>query len=345
VIPVPAYLIDAVARHHRPRWQVVGASGPWPVTNGRVTLSRTSLPNILVEADIVQLTGNPSSVAAEFQPFGSTATVTWGVDPWPDTVIIGQGLPVVVTTVTRPESVVKVKLQDPAAVISKHTLPPGEAITPPSTVLQAVTTLLQRTYPSHTVNDPSGQAAATPVPDDWRQTDPWQGISRAAQAAGLTPVYSSGTQVTLYPEPSTTGPTVDTVTVLDNIIDYTITYERAYSRVVLEYENVTGTWDATSGPLVGLPPSTYYEKRDGTIGQADADAQAAAWAERAAGRVASLEFTCIPRPWLQPGDRVQVVLLNGTTSLAIVDQITIPMDGSPMRVTVRNSDYIGPAEY
>jgi hypothetical protein len=346
VIPTPARLIDAVTRHHRPRFAVTGPSGSWPVTEGSLELTRTSLPHTLAQASIAQLTGNPTSVAAEFQPFGSTATVTWQVDPWPDVLTLAEGLPVVVSTVTRPDSLVRVKLQDPAAIISKHTLSETEPVTPPTTVLTACQTLLQRTYPTHTVTDPTGAGAATPVPEDWRQTDPWQGMMRAAQAAALTPVYTGANTVTLLPEPGTSGPIVDTLTVTEHIIDYTVTYERAYSRVLLAYDDFTGRWDATSGPLVGLPPSTYYEKRQGPIGsQATADAAAAAWADRAAGRVASLELTCIPRPWLQPGDRVAVTLLNNTTSRAIIDRVTLPFNGDPMRLTMRNSDYIGPAEY
>ena len=114
---------------------------------------------------------------------------------------------------------------------------------------------------------------------------------------------------------------------------------------MLQYDNVVGTWDATSGPLVGLPPVTYHEKREGTTSQADADAQAYNWATRAAGRVAQLELRCVPRPWLQPGDRVGITLLNQTSSVGIIDSVNIPFNGEPMRIRMRNSDYIGPAEY
>ena len=60
--------------------------------------------------------------------------------------------------------------------------------------------------------------------------------------------------------------------------------------------------------------------------QVDADAAAAAIGRRAGGRARSPSIRHVARPWLEPGDTVQVTYAGGPTEAQLIDSVEIPLD-------------------
>jgi hypothetical protein len=90
---------------------------------------------------------------------------------------------------------------------------------------------------------------------------------------------------------------------------------------------------------------TYWEAREGSPSQAQANAAAAVLGKRAAGAARALSATIINRPWLEPGDTVAVTYAGGPVDEPM--QITfLEHDGAAhtTRLGLRNWRYISQLE-
>lgn len=91
-----------------------------------------------------------------------------------------------------------------------------------------------------------------------------------------------------------------------------------------------GTWeDTTTGSPTHVTGyygrHTLVRQRQQKVTQVEADAAAAAMGRRVRGRVGLTTIECVPAPWVQPGDTVQVDLLDKTRHRHLVQSVTFPL--------------------
>jgi hypothetical protein len=239
------------------------------------------------------------------------------------------------------------------AVVAADQIRPGD-VAVPAKVADLVRALVSRTLPT-AVFAITGPALTANVPAGIDMDgDPWQIVDKACQSCGSEAYFDPEGICVVRAEPSLAQPG-DHLRVGPGgtVTGYRAGHEAAYSRVELRYEDKAdppnvryGVWEdhrpdsPTSverigrttlredyGSLLGLPP------------QAAADASAAALAARAAGRGRALAVWHIPRPWLEPGDTVEVTLSGGPTEAQMVASVDIPIGPGIQVTTMRNTAY------
>jgi len=147
---------------------------------------------------------------------------------------------------------------------------------------------------------------------------------------------------------------VDTVDVGEegSVVGYTVKHEMSINTVAMVYRASNGQvlrrgyaedrrpYSPSSVQRVG---SHVVEGRvidsDGAPSQAEADAAAAAWLTRQ-GKPRAAELQHPSRPWLEPGDTVQVSFLGGPTELQVVESVGVDLGHEGLQTTrLRNHDY------
>lgn len=363
-LTAPAWVRDAVAATHRAEWsvEVIGASGvpiPIPVAAGALRSSADSYPRHTADIALSDMRLTPDSGDALLTPFGNRLRITYRLDdlagntyevrPVPDLVID-------TVEVERGEEVsLRVTASDPSLVIDTDAfLTPTNPAPDEDTVSTAVEYLIRRTFPSAVIVD---TVNATKYVGAQYQHDgsPWACIESLADSVGAECYVRAPDGAFVFrPVPavgSIRPPDVLAVGEGGTVGNSRSLLIRGYNRVGLSFRSATdadrtliGGWtDLSSGPLNArgrYGRVTLVESRDLDRTQAEADAAAAAYARRSAGRVRDVTITATERPWLEVGDTVGVTLPGGSDDL-VLTEIAHDLTGAPSVYRFR-TDTLGP---
>jgi hypothetical protein len=368
MIPVPAVWKALAQTTHMPQWRAVASRGQdtWdiPFTSLEVRKqSGRSWPrtraSIMWPADPA-----PAPMLDVVKPYGSTVALSFRPDPEQAWVLIAT-LYITQTTLTRPQGEWKVEAVDGSGMIDEDNVLAAFPWTPAGSIRDAAESLIHRTFPTAQIAvDPAAATALqanVPQKFDAAQDrrSPWDLLETITDLVGCEPHILPDGSYLLRPVPvlGDLNAAVDRVAVAETIEDYEVILNSAWNTVVLEFEDkggsgqkVSGLWQDTraDSPLaVGNLGRriTYWESREGSPTQAQADAAAALLGQRAAGAARALSTTIINRPWLEPGDTVAVTYAGGPEDEPM--QITFcEHDGAThrTRLGLRNWRYISQLE-
>jgi len=354
-IPLPFDGAAATSRPHEPQWRVLLDGQEQQILDGQIRKTLTSWPATLIDLKLVA-SPLPSQPGSLLLPFGTEVVIQWRVLPVQAWTTIAHGV-VTRSQLDRPDGEWNLEAVDRSGVIAVDIFDRGSWTPPPGmTVADMVVYIVRRTYPGFPISQ-SGAVTTTPVSDDLKVSgDPWAALADQVDSAGgyarFTP---DGGQLIVGDAPVigpadlalSTGPG-------GTITAYNVIFERAYNRAYITFTDpaddtikVYGRWTLTD-PSSPLDPANlgtnvgYYEERDGTPSQAQADAAAQALGRRLLGRGQNARLNHIAAPWLEPGDTLSVTYAPGISQNELVVAVTIPMGGQEQETTLRNSDYIGP---
>jgi hypothetical protein len=357
MIPLPFDGPAAVAVPHEPQWRVLMDGVEQPVLDGRIVKSLTTWPAVMVDLKLPAsaLPGLPSS---RVLPFGTTIAVQWRVRPVQAWTTIATGT-VVRSQLDRPEGEWNLQAVDNSGIISVDVFDRGTWDPPPGMTVAALANyIVHRTYPGMPVNA-TGPVTTTPVSDDLKVTgDPWRAVAEAVDSCDSWARFAvDGSALTIGPAPVIGGPVQRLATgEAGTITGYSVIFERAYNRAYVTFSDpanrdskVYGRW-TLNDPDSPLNPSNlgtnvgYFEEREGTPTQAEADLAAQALGRRLLGRGQSSRITHIASPWLEPGDTITVAYTPAISNNELVSSVDIPLGDREQQTTLRNSDYVGPLE-
>ena len=351
MISVTAATIAATTVTHAGEWevQVTPPGGPavvLPVESGSCEKTSNGDPRTIVDlvtpADLFPSVPDPTVL-----PFGTTAVLRWRLGP--DTYTIASG-PVVRSELRRPQDRWTLTVQDLSALVMHDLVAPGEFTwNPTETVAAMVTRLVQRTVAGVPVSASGDATTETvdaemePKPEDgaW---NPWQLALQATTTSGAECFFDPVGTLVIRDRPDLDTP-VDVLTADEHITGHTLRAERAVSRTIIVWLNRdaspptitrTGIWDDTrpGSPTnqAAIGRVTAARTQDGNPGQVRADKAARRWARRLAGNARTLTIECVPRPWLEPGDTVTVVLADGSSVDHLVSRVRLPLSAEPMTI-------------
>ena len=355
MIPVDAATIDAVTRHHAPRWTVRTSDGQdWSrlVKDGEITRTSAYTPRTKLRLTLAE-SGSPGLIDQGMLPTGRDVIVSYRIHPDPAEIVIFTGR-LISSPLRRPDSEWRLDATDHAGMIQTDLTDPSEWPMTPGTVGDLVTAIVHRTLPNAAM-DITGAALTAPMPTDLKlDDDPWQIIETACTSCGAEAWFDHAGVCVVRDEPLIDAP-VDALRVgdLGSVTGYQLHHMAGYSVVQLRYEDkedppnrVTGLWTDTRpdsptsvdrigrvvlrknyGGLLGLPD------------QARADQAAAAMAARMAGHGRRAEIRHIPRPWIMPGDSIEVTMAGGPTEVQMVESVTIPIGPDVQVTALRNYEY------
>ena len=356
MIPTSLEMMTRASRHHAPRWRVTTSDGQdWTylLVEGRIRRDATLNPRTTFELILTER-GKPGLLDQSLLPLGRDVTVRYRIHPYPDEIVVAHGR-LVRSALSRDNSVWRMKIVDHSSVISEDVTRPEEWTTRPATVDTLIAAIVTRTLPDAQLDISGGCVGATVPGDVEMDGDPWRIIDGLAQGCGAEAYFNTAGVCVVRDEPVIAAATDWLKVGADGTITaYEIGHDSAYSRVEIRYEDksdppvvVIGTWEdhradsptaverigrvtlrQDHGGLLGLPPQTA------------ADQAAAALAVRAAGRGRRPVVRHIPRPWIEPGDTVQVTFSGGPTELQMVESVEIPVGPDVQTTTLRNSTYI-----
>lgn len=363
MITVPAGWLVAADSTHAPVWRVLLST--WSgatqldeqvaeVVSG--SLSRSGLRWPRVTADLqVPASGTPGPAPAHLKPFGTRARLQYRVDNAGGDWVDMARLHVVRSVIDRPRGMWSLECVDSSGLLQEDIINARRPAALTGTIGAVVTGLLRRTFPSAVVSV-SGAAATETVPADWKpDRDPWRCIEQLTDLAGADVSLTAGSWTTfkVAPLPVLAAQAVDSVAVEKNLTAYGVGMERTWNAVCLEYRSPTNTatvtrtgWWTDARPDSALNPAklghhvTLYRQADGTPTQGQADQAAATIGARETGRARAVRLTCVPRPWIEPGDTVTLTYAGGPSELALVTGVDVPLDGSGMGLDTRNSTYV-----
>jgi len=363
VIPVPAEWPTIASGTHAPRWRARIAepdgtvvADDLPITGGQI--ERDEEGGLRTRANVdIPTTAIPSLLDQVYLPTGRRLQLqyTIGDGAW----VTMADVDMVASAIARPDDMWTISATDRSARIALDDLSRGTIpVFGGDTVENTVRAIVHRTFPGTTVTA-TGPATTQLVPAKYggESTDgsPWQVAEALAGEAQSEVFYTYDRQVRIRPVPGI-GTPVDTLTVGESgqLTGYVVQHEMAFNSVAYHYVSnttnntlVIGRWTDTradspvavqrvgSEVVVG-----FVAKVDQAPSQAEADAAAAAWAKRAAGRARSAELRHPTRPWLEPGDSVDVTFLGGPTETQVVKSVGIDLGPDNIQVTrLRNDDY------
>lgn len=354
-IPLPFDGASATSRPHQPQWRALFDGIDTPVRDGQVRKNLTTWPGTTID---LKLAANPlpANPAGLLLPFGTEVILQWRVAPVAAWTTIAHGV-VVRSQIDRPEGQWNLVAVDRSAVVSVDVFDRGSYDPPPGmTVAGLVTYITQRTYPAFPIIA-SGAVTTTPVSDDLVvRGDPWAAVADAVDSAGgyarFTP---DGAQLVVTDAPTIGTPALALSTGdAGTITGYSAIFERAYNRAYITFTDpanntnkVYGRW-TLNDPASPLDPSNlgtnvgYYEEREGTPTQGEADLAAQALGRRLLGRGQSSRVQHVPAPWLEPGDTISVDYAPGIGQNYLVTGVTIPLGAGEQETVLLNSDYVGP---
>jgi hypothetical protein len=354
-IPLPFDGQAATSRPHQPQWRVLFDGTDTPVLDGQVRKNLTTWPGTTLDLKL-SASPLPATPAGLLLPFGTEVVVQWRVLPVAAWTTIAHGV-VTRSQIDRPDGQWNLEAVDRSAVVSVDVFDQGSWTPPPGmTVADLVTYITHRTYPGFPINA-SGAVTTTPVSDDLVvRGDPWSAVADAVDSAGgyarFTP---DGAQLVVTDAPTIGTPTLNLTTGDGGTITgYSAIFERAYNRAYITFTDpanptskVYGRW-TLSNPASPLDPTNlgtnvgYYEEREGTPSQTEADLAAAALGNRLLGRGQSSRLRHVPAPWLEPGDTISVDYAPGISQNYLVVGVTIPLGADEQETVLLNSDYVGP---
>ena len=356
MIPASADMRDRAAMHHAPRWRVTTSDGQdWTrlIVAGSISRSSGQSPRSTLGLTIAE-PGKPGTLDQGLLPLGRDVEVRYRIRPYAEELVIAAGR-LMGSHLQRDSSTWAMEILDWAGCIRLDLTRPEDWPSRPATVDALIKAIVQRTIPD-AVFDITGPAIGAPVPADLEMDgDPWGIVEGLAQGTGSEAWFKPGRTLVVRPEPQLQATGVDWLKVGNGgtITAYEVGHEAGYSRVEIRYEdkadppNVTlGVWQDTrpDSPtsVARIGRVTLREDHKALLGvptQAQADANAAALALRAAGRGRRTVVRHIPRPWIEPGDTVQVTLSGGPTELQLVESVEIPIGPGVQVTTLRNYSY------
>lgn len=225
-----------------------------------------------------------------------------------------------------------------------------------ATVVDEITRLIRETLPGVPVLDLTGDTTLAAVLDIDKER--WQdGVEKLADSIGAE-VFADQVgrfvirpQPTLFDDPAWVVDAGSTGVLVK--LERELTREQVYNAVIASGQRSDGTppvWakvvddDPDSPTRYGGPfgrkPRFYSSPLLTT--QDMADGAAATLLERVRGYVATVEVTAVPNPALEPGDVIEVRLLDGTRQRHIVDKVPLTFSPGTQAYTTRSVDL--PAE-
>ena len=362
MITAPAGYLQAASVTHAPKWRVsmLTASGTpihdaLPFTGGSISKDATQSPRCRASIDI-PTQPVPGLLDQTMLPTGQRLRFEYSIAHFDQWVTVAD-LDVVRSTITRPDSLWRLEAVDRAARIGLDDTARGGWVPQTSgTIAAAIQYIVNRTFPG-TVFDITGPALTQIVPPDSKTFgDPWQLAQRLAVLAGSELYFRAHDRVCVVRPVADLGTPVDTLSVgaHGTVTQYTLDHEMGYSTTAVRYISKaggdvgrTGLWvdTRTDSPVAVQRIGShvvYVEDQEVTEwpSQADADAAALALGRRAAGRSRSPSIRHVARPWIEPGDTVQVTYIGGPTELQLVDAVELPLDNSNIQVTkLRTHEY------
>ena len=360
MIPVPAWWLDAASTTHRPQWtaEVLGTAGQLlavlPITAGQLTRAEGSAPRVAANVDLPSQP-QPQRLDQQYLPTGIRLRLRYriGEAGW----VTMADLDVEATALSRPDDTWTMAAADRSQRVSDDGLVrTGAPAIAGLTVSDAVALLVRRTFPGTTVNA-TGPATTQRVPDSYNEDQPdgspWQLAEALCAEAQSEVYYDADRAVRVRPIPSI-GTPVDTLTVgpTGNVSAYVVRHELTVNSVALRYTGTEGQLLRLGTAEDRRPTSPAAIQRIGSHivagsviraetapTQAEANAAAAALLTRE-GRPRSVELSHPPRPWIEPGDTVEVSFLGGPTEPQVVESVGIDLSNGATQVTrLRNHDY------
>jgi hypothetical protein len=359
MITVPAGYLAAASKTHAPAWRVSMLSGAGdvvldliPFTGGSITKDATASPRSRATVTI-PTQPTPQLMDQRMIPVGQRLRFEYSIQHYGQWVTIAD-LDVVSSTISRPDSVWTLEAVDRAARIGLDDTARGDW-TPQTTgtLAAAIQYIVRRTFPD-TVFSFAGPVLTQTVPPDSKTFgDTWQLAVRMAELAGSELFFNAHDRVCVCRPVADIATPVDSVQAgeFGTITRYDLTHEMGYNTVAMRYLSAdggdvlrTGLWtdSRADSPVAVYRIGTHVvhvqdKEVDTAPSQVDADAAAAALARRAAGRSRGPTVRHVARPWLEPGDTVQVAYIGGPSEPQIVDSVDIPLDNSNVQTTVLRS--------
>jgi hypothetical protein len=356
VIPASADMLARASKHHAPRWRAVTSDGQdWTrlLIEGRIGRDSGQSPRARLGFTLAER-GKPGLLDQGLLPLGRDVSLRYRIHPYSEEIIIAGGR-LTSSALQRDSSTWAMEAVDWAGVVAEDVTDPAEWTSRPATVDALIRAIIARTLPA-AVFDITGPSIGANVPAELEMDgDPWRIIEGLAQGTGSEAFFRPDGALVVRGEPGI-GTPMDWLKVGNDgtITGYEAQHGAAYSRVEIRYEDqsdppvvVLGVWEdhradsPTSVERIGR--ATLREDHGGLLGlpsPAQADANAAALARRAAGRGRRLVVRHIPRPWIEPGDTIQVTLSGGPTELQMVESVDIPVGPGVQVTTLRNHGYV-----
>lgn len=340
---------------------VLGVIPGLPITGGSITAAATSQVRRTGTIEFGDPTYWPVNPTDILSPLGSELLIEYGV-------VIPNGgtvwVPLIMGVITDADrslpvgsSGVSVTLADRASKVAEDKLTsPIQVGGGTTTVVQAITTLVQHLYPSVTVLDKTGNSTVAAVLDI--QQDRWaDGVEKLADSIGAEAFFDQLGRLVIRPQPTLSDAVAWQVNLGAGGVLVTKNEKKTradvYNVVVASGMRTDGTapvyaivqdTDPTSptfygGPF-GIKPRFYSSGQLTTLAQATT--AATALLERARGLQAQVSLNTICNPALEPGDVIKVATA-GAPQAHIIDQVTIPLDpGTAQQITTRSKQL--PAE-
>jgi hypothetical protein len=365
VIPVAVEVMEAANRTHQPLWRVrmLSSTGTQigedlPFTGGTITKTMSVTPRTRATLEVpTQMV--PTLIDQNYLPTGQRLVFEYRIDGVGGWVTVAD-LDMVSSQITRPDSVWVLEAVDRSIRVALDDTARGGWVEPTGTIDSAIRYIVNRTFPG-SVFEVSGLAGTMTVPAGTvTDGDPWSaavGLATLAQSEVFHRANDRVWVVRFHPAMMWPADPVDSLGVGRQITQYTLTHEAGYSVVALRYRAkdggailATGTWvDArTDSPtsIQRIGRVVYRETRDADAAptQSEASSAASALGARVAGRARSPSIRHVARPWLEPGDTIDVTYSGGPTERQLIDSVDIPLDTSNIQTTVcRTNQYkIGP---
>ena len=323
--------------------------GAMPVIGGSITKDATQSPRTRVTVDLpTQMV--PGPIDQDMIPVCQRLRLEYSIEHYGQWVVVAD-LDVIRSTVTRPASIWSVEAVDRAARVGLDDTSRGAwAPQTTGTIGAAITYIVRRTFPQTSFLITGPALTQTVPPDSKTFGDTWDLARRMAQLAGSELFFRAHDRVCVVRPLPDVGAPVDALTVgdLGTVTGYTLDHQAGYNTVAMRYLSAdggdvlrTGLWvdRRTDSPVavqrLGSHVVLVEDKEvDTAPSQADADAAALALGRRAAGKSRSPSIRHVSRPWLEPGDTVDVTYAGGPTEAQVVDAVEIPLDGSNIQTTV-----------
>jgi hypothetical protein len=312
-----------------------------PIAGGSVKVDATSQVRRTASLTIADPSLWPASPVDILSPLGSELLVEYGI-AIPGAAM--EWIPLIRGGITDAGRDVPVRegmsltIADRSARVAEdRLLAPTQVGGGTTTVVQAITTLVQDAFPGVTVIDKTGSSTVAAVLDVDR--DRWDACEKLADSIGCEVFFDAVGQLVVRPQPTLADTVVWVVAAGAGGIMVSrndkLTRDLVYNAVVASGQRTDGAAPVTvtvtdndpssptywGGPF-GKKPRFYSSPLITTTGQATTAGQALL--ERARGMQASVSLEAICNPALDAGD---VVMVHGTGWEAhILDGITVPLE-------------------
>lgn len=315
-----------------------------PVAGGSVTVDGTSQVRRAATITIADPTLWPANPLDMLSPLGSELSIEYGIVipglPTEWIPLIRGGISKAARTIPVDSSGgVTLSIVDRSARVAEdRLLAPMQVGGGSTTVVQAITTLVQDAFPAVVVVDLTGSSAIAPVLDI--DKDRWAAVEQLADSIAAEAFFDQRGQLVVRPQPTLADPTVWVVATGDGGVmvkrSDQQTRDLVYNAVVASGARTDGTPPVTVTVTDSDPSSpTYWGGPFGkkarfyasplllTTLQATSAGQALL--ERVKGMQASVDLEALCNPGLEAGD---VVLVKGarTREAHILDKFTVPLD-------------------